>query len=161
MSIAPNSCGIIRADHTGFTVESLKDSVDFWTRGLDFTHLYTNDYECSDFLDNVVGVKGASVTLAMVEAPGGQLIELLEYHSPEDRQSMQPRSCDVGSVHMAFTVTDVDDLLERIEGADGWHRLGITQTVAEGERQGLKIAYARGPDGVTLEFLQWPTPVKS
>ncbi len=161
MSIAPSSSGIIRADHTGFTVESLNDSLDFWTRVLGFTHLYTNYYECSEFLENVVGVKGASVTLAMVEAPGGHLIELLEYHTPDDRQSVQPRSCDVGSVHLAFTVTDVDTLLKRIEEEAGWHRLGVTQTVEEGERQGLKIAYARGPDGVTLEFLQWPTPATS
>ncbi|WP_166365664.1 VOC family protein [Pseudomonas akapageensis] len=159
MSNTLRSSGIFRADHTGFTVASLADSLHFWTEVLGFKHLYTSEYGSGEFLDNLVGVKGASLTLAMVEAPGGHLVELLEYHNPDDREWMQPRSCDVGSVHLAFTVSDLDGLLNRVEAA-GWHRLGAPQTVESGERAGLKLAYARGPDGVTLESLQWPTPLQ-
>lgn len=146
---------IVKADHTGFTVQSIEESLPFWTTVMGFKHLYTNSYESGEFLDNVVGVASASVTLAMVEAPGGHQIELLQYHTPEDRAVFKPRSCDIGSVHLAFNVVDIDALLERVEDA-GWHRLGRVQTVDEGERNGLRIAYVRGPDGVTLEFLQWP-----
>jgi hypothetical protein len=36
----------------------------------------------------------------------------------------------------------------------GWNPVGTPQAVAEGDRAGLRLAYVRGPDGVTLEFLQ-------
>ena len=89
--------------------------------------------------------------LAMVEGPG-HLIELLEYRAPDDRQVMKPRSCDVGSVHVAFYVENIDALLARI-GAMGWTALSKVQRVETGDRAGLRLVYVRGPDGVTLEFL--------
>jgi len=95
------------------------------------------------------------LTLAMVQAPGGHLIELLEYHAPADRQLIRPRACDVGSVHVAFMVDDLDAVLQRVEEA-GWPRLGEPQTVEGGVREGLRIVYVRSPDGVTVEFLQPP-----
>jgi catechol 2,3-dioxygenase-like lactoylglutathione lyase family enzyme len=146
---------LICADHTGFTVQSLEASLNFWVNVLGFKHLYTNTYEAGVFLDNVVGVEGASLTLAMIEAPGGHLIELLEYHSPDDIQVFKPRSCDVGAAHLAFTVKNIDGLLAKIESVGG-QRLGELQTVADGERKGLRLGYVRAPDGLTLEFLEWP-----
>jgi catechol 2,3-dioxygenase-like lactoylglutathione lyase family enzyme len=144
-----------RADHTGITVRSLKDALHFWVDVLGFRFVEQTHYENSVFLENVVGVPDADVTLAMVEGPDGHLVELLEYHAPADRIVMKPRACDVGSVHLAYMVDRLDDLLARVETA-GWGRLGEPQTVQGGARDGLKIVYVRGPDGVTLEFLQAP-----
>jgi catechol 2,3-dioxygenase-like lactoylglutathione lyase family enzyme len=127
----------------------------FWVEVLGFRLVTRNHYPASEFLDNVVGVPGAELTLAMVEAPGGHLIELLEYSAPEDRQLFKPRACDVGSVHLAFLIDDIDALLPRVEEA-GWLRLGEPQTVQGGNRDGLRLVYVRGPDGVTVEFLQPP-----
>src|SRR5882724_6047995 len=90
---------ITRCDHTGFTVSSLQDALHFWVDVLGFRLISKDTFGPGSFLDNLVGVKGAGLSLAMVEAPG-HLIELLEYHSPADRQTMKPRSCDVGSVHI-------------------------------------------------------------
>jgi hypothetical protein len=84
----------------------------------------------------------------MVEGPG-HMIELLEYTSPPDRQTYKPRSSDVGSVHMGFYVENIDALL-------GWLPVGNVQAVESGERKGLRLIYVRGPDGVTIEFLQLP-----
>lgn len=155
MSRNDSTPGITRADHTGFTVSSLDVSLKFWVDVIGFRLVTKNHYPPSEFLDNVVGVPGAELTLAMVEAPGGHLIELLEYSAPDHREVFRPRSCDVGSVHLAFLVEDIDALLSRVEEA-GWQRLGQPQTVQGTRRDGLRIAYARGPDGVTIEFLQPP-----
>jgi catechol 2,3-dioxygenase-like lactoylglutathione lyase family enzyme len=155
MQASDTQPSITRADHTGFTVSSLDESLRFWVDVLGFRFVSRNHYPASEFLDNVVGVPGAELTLAMVEAPGGHLIELLEYSAPADRQVLKPRACDVGSVHLAFLIDDLDALLSRVERA-GWMRLGEPQTVQGGKRDGLRLAYARGPDGVTVEFLQPP-----
>lgn len=144
-----------RADHTGVTVVSLAESLRFWVDVLGFRFVSQTRYEPSVFLENVVGVPGADVTLAMVEGPDGHLVELLEYHAPAGRQVMMPRACDVGSMHLAYMVDDLDVLLAKVEAA-GWPRLGAPQTVRGGARDGLRIVYVRSPEGVTLEFLQAP-----
>src|SRR3954470_5717550 len=139
-------------DHTGITVSSLDEALSFWVSVMGFEHLYTWDFENSSFLEELVGVKAAAMRLAMVKGPG-HLIELLEYRSPDDRQVLKPRSCDVGSVHVAFYVANLDALLARL-GSVGWRALGKLQTVESGERAGLRLCYVRGPDGTTLEFLE-------
>lgn len=145
---------IKRIDHTGFTVSSLEDSLAFWVDVLGFTHLYTWTFETASFVEELVGVPGAALRIAMVEAPG-HLIELLEYSAPDDRRTYKPRSCDVGSVHLACYVENIDALLARVAKA-GWLAVGKTQTVESGEREGLRLIYVRGPDGVTIELLQLP-----
>jgi catechol 2,3-dioxygenase-like lactoylglutathione lyase family enzyme len=142
------------ADHTGFTVSSLEDSLAFWVDVLGFKHLYTWTFEPGPFVEELVGVAGAALQVAMVEGPG-HMIELLEYTSPADRRTYKPRSCDVGAVHVAFYVENIDTLLARIASV-GWLPVGDIQTVASGQRAGLRLAYVRGPDGVTIEFLQLP-----
>jgi catechol 2,3-dioxygenase-like lactoylglutathione lyase family enzyme len=139
-------------DHTGFTVSSLDDSLKFWVDVLGFRHLYTWTFDRGPFIEQLVGVPGAGMRLAMVEGPG-HMIELLEYTSPDDRQTFKPS--DVGSVHLAFYVENIDALLARLASV-GWLTVGNIQTVESGERQGLRLIYVRGPDGITLEFLQRP-----
>ena len=139
-------------DHTGITVSSLQRSLDFWVRVLGFQYLYTWEFENSPFIEDLVGVKGASMVLAMVQGYGHQ-IELIEYQSPADRTTLKPRSCDVGSVHIAMYVDDIDALIDRAEEA-GWHPVAPPPRIEGGDRHGWKLAYIRDPDGVTLELLQ-------
>jgi len=145
-----------RIDHTGFTVSSLEDSLAFWVDALGFKHLYTWTFETAPFIEEMVGVPGAALRLAMVEGPGHR-IELLEYTSPNDRQLYKPRSCDVGSVHLAFYVDNMDALLARVASL-GWLPVGNIQTVESGERAGLRLIYVRAPDGITIEFFELPRP---
>jgi len=144
---------IRRIDHTGITVARLDDHLGFWVGVFGFKHLYTTTFPNNPFIENVVGVSGAALRLAMLEAPG-HFIELLEYTAPDSRTTMKPRSCDVGSVHLAFEVDDLDGILARIKRW-GWNPVGTPQTVEEGDRAGLRLAYVRGPDGVTLELPQF------
>jgi catechol 2,3-dioxygenase-like lactoylglutathione lyase family enzyme len=141
-------------DHTGITVSSLDEALSFWSGVMGFEHLYTWDFEQSSFLEELVGVQRAAARIAMVRAPG-HLVELLEYRSPGDRKIMKPRSCDVGSVHLAFRVENIDALLVRIAEA-GWKALSRVQRVEAGERTGLRLVYVRAPDGMTLELLEQP-----
>ncbi len=145
---------IKRIDHTGITVSSLDDSLKFWVDTMGFKHLYTWTFENGPFIEQLVGVPGAAMRLAMIEAPG-HMIELLEYTAPDDRKFYKPRSSDVGSVHVAFYVENIDALLAHIARV-GWLPVADVQTVKSGERKGLRLIYVKGPDGVTLEFLQLP-----
>ena len=143
---------ISKVDHTGITVASLKDALDFWVGVLGFQYLYTWKFEKSSFIENLVGVEGAELSIAMVEGYGHR-VELLEYQAPADRKILRPRSCDVGSVHVALYVDDMDAALSRASEA-GWTAVAAPQTVEGGERDGMRLIYLRGPDGVTVEFMQ-------
>jgi catechol 2,3-dioxygenase-like lactoylglutathione lyase family enzyme len=155
VSDAPGSkptVAISKLDHTGVTVSSLKDALDFWVEVLGFQHLYTWKFENTPFIENLVGVKGTEMSVAMVEGYGHK-VELLEYQAPADRKIIKPRSCDVGSVHVAFYIDDMDSALARVAEA-GWMPVAEPQTVEGGERDGMRLIYLRGPDGVTIEFMQ-------
>jgi catechol 2,3-dioxygenase-like lactoylglutathione lyase family enzyme len=144
---------ISSVDHTGITVSSLEEALDFWVNVLGFQHLYTWNFENTPFIEKLVGVPGTVMSVAMVEGYGHR-IELLEYQAPADRKVIKPRSCDVGSVHIGLYVKGMDAAaLARVAEA-GWMPVAEPQTVEGGERKGMRLIYLRGPDGVTIEFMQ-------
>jgi len=141
---------VLRTEHTGLTVSSLDAALEFWCGVMGFELGVRKDLGSGTLVENIVGVPGADMQIATIVAPGGHRIELLEYRAPADRKIYQPRSCDVGSVHLTFAVTDLDEMLARVEAAR-WRRLGIPQTLATGTR----VVYVRGPEGHTMEFMQF------
>jgi catechol 2,3-dioxygenase-like lactoylglutathione lyase family enzyme len=145
---------IIAADHTGITVSNLERSLEFWQNvlGFEFSH---RAHQTSEMASEITGVLGAEIKLAVVKAPGGHKIELLEYLAPPDRKHVDLRPCDVGSVHVALTVDDLDAILQKI-AASGWKAAGKPQTLRSGPNAGKRVVYVRDPDGTTIEFMQGP-----
>ena len=146
---------IIGADHTGITVSNLERSLEFWQNvlGFEFSH---RAHQTSEMASEITGVAGAEIKLAVVKAPGGHKIELLEYLAPPDRKHVNLRPCDVGSVHVAFTVDKLDAILEKI-AASGWKAAGKPQTLKTGPNAGKRVVYVRDPDGTTIEFMELPS----
>lgn len=144
---------IIAADHTGITVSNLERSLAFWRDVLGF-ELSHRAHQTGDLASEITGVPGAEISLAVLKAPGHK-IELLEYHAPPDRKRVDLRPCDVGSVHVALTVDNLDAVLSAIT-ASGWSAAGQPQTLKTGPNAGRRVVYVRDPDGTTLEFMQPP-----
>ncbi len=145
---------IIAADHTGFTVANLERSLSFWRDVLGF-ELSHRAHHTGELASEVTGVPGAEILIAVLKAPGHR-IELLEYLAPPDRKRIAPRPCDVGSVHVALTVDDLDAILKVI-AASGWEPAGKPQTLTTGPNAGKRVAYVRDPDGTTIELMQRPS----
>lgn len=146
---------ILAADHTGITVSSLERSLAFWrdVLGFEFSH---RSHQTGKMAEEITGVTGAEIKLAVVKAPGGHKIELLEYLAPPDRKRDDTRPCDVGSVHVALLVDDLDAVLNAIAVA-GWNAAGKPQTLKMGPNAGKRVIYIRDPDGTTIEFMQPPS----
>jgi catechol 2,3-dioxygenase-like lactoylglutathione lyase family enzyme len=142
---------IIATDHTGITVSNLERSLAFWRDVLGF-ELSHRAHQTGELAEEITGVPGAEISLAVLKAPGHK-IELLEYLAPKDRKRIDVRPCDVGSVHVAFTVENLDDILNTI-AASGWRTAGKPQTLRSGPNTGKRVIYVRDPDGTTLEFMQ-------
>jgi catechol 2,3-dioxygenase-like lactoylglutathione lyase family enzyme len=145
---------IVSADHTGITVSNLERSLAFWrdVLGFEFSH---SAHQRGEMAEQITGVKGAELKLAVLKTPSGHKIELLEYLAPADRKSANLRPCDVGSVHVALLVHDLDAVLERI-AAFGWNAAGKPQTLTKGPNAGKRVVYVRDPDGTTIEFMEPP-----
>ncbi len=147
---------IIAADHTGITVSNLERSLAFWRDVLGF-ELSHRAHQTGELAEQITGVPGAEILIAVVRAPGHK-IELLEYRAPADRQQVHPRPCDVGSIHIALTVDNLDAVLETI-AASGWKTAGTPQTLTTGPNAGKRVIYVRDPDGTTIELMQPPPTV--
>jgi catechol 2,3-dioxygenase-like lactoylglutathione lyase family enzyme len=151
MSTAPFR--IIAADHTGVTVANLERSLAFWRDVLGF-ELSHRAHHRGDLASEVTGVPDAEISLAVLKAYRHK-IELLEYRAPSDRKHVDLRPCDVGSVHVALTVDNLDAVLSAI-AASGWKAAGKPQTLKSGPNAGKRVVYVRDPDGTTIEFMQPP-----
>src|SRR4030095_6846549 len=104
----------------------------------------------------ITGVAGAEIKLAVLKAPGGHKIELLQYLAPPDQKNnVDLRPCDVGSVHVALLVDDLDVVLKSIVASD-WKAAGEPQTLKSGPNAGKRVVYVRDPDGIKIELMQPP-----
>jgi catechol 2,3-dioxygenase-like lactoylglutathione lyase family enzyme len=144
---------IIAADHTGITVTNLERSVAFWQDVLGF-ELSHRARHTGDLASEVTGVPGAEISIAVLKGYGHK-IELLEYLAPANRKNVDPRPCDVGSVHVALMVDNLDAVLSTI-AASGWRAAGEPQTLNTGPNTGKRVVYVRDPDGTTIELMQPP-----
>lgn len=142
---------IVAADHTGITVSDLERSLAFWRDVLGF-ELSHRAHQKGELAEKITGVRGAEILIAVVKAPGHK-IELLEYRAPADRKKLDARPCDVGSVHVALVVDDLEAVLKSI-AASGWQAAGEPQTLTVGPNAGKRVIYVRDPDGTTIEFMQ-------
>jgi glyoxylase I family protein len=147
---------VLSADHTGITVSNLERSLAFWrdVLGFEFSH---STHQKGEMAEQITGVKGAELKLAVVKAPDGHKIELLEYLAPVNRKKDNTlRPCDVGHVHVALTVVNLDSLLEKIT-ASAWKAAGKPQPLTSGPNAGKRVIYVRDPDGTTIEFMELPS----
>ena len=147
---------IIAADHTGITVSNLERSLAFWrdVLGFEFSH---SAHQKGERPEQITGVKGADLKLAVLKTSTGHKIELLEYYAPADRKRVDLRPCDVGHVHVALIVDNLDAVLQKI-AASGWKAAGKPQMLTHGPNAGKRVVYVRDPDGTTIEFMQMPAP---
>ena len=150
-----DECRVLSADHTGITVSNLERSLAFWRDVLGFEFSHTA-HQKGELAEEITGVKGAELKLAVLKTPGGHKIELLEYLAPADRKRAPLRPCDIGFMHVALLVEDLNAALDRI-AVSGWKTAGQPQILTKGPNAGKRVVYVRDPDGTTIELMQVPT----
>lgn len=147
MSIAPN--GI---QHIGVPVKDLQRSLDFYKAVFDIEPEFTHTAD-GEKLSRGVGVPDAKLTLAFLQL-GNTYLELLEYDTP--REEIYGRmNCDVGAVHICFTVDDIDSSYQELRDM-GVEFYSEPIFIADGPLKGYQFCYFKDPDGLTLELFQIP-----
>ncbi len=143
--------------HAGFTVSDLDRSV-AWYRdilGLELIRRQRND---NDYSRRIVGMADAVLELAFLgfpagsPAPSGQILELVQYLSPEGR-TPDLSTKDVGVGHLALSVDDLAAEYARLRGRGAqFHNPPVE--IDEGHNRGGWACYLLDPDGITIELIQ-------
>lgn len=138
--------------HSGLTVADLDDALVLWCSGLGFVleRTFTLDV---DVTAATTGVRGAVIRAATL-ALGPHRVELLQYDPPRQLESAGSPA-QVGTVHIALTVSDLDRVLELCAG-HGWRPVGTPHRMTAGARAGTRIIYLEGALGGFLELIAPP-----
>ncbi|MBD7936327.1 MULTISPECIES: VOC family protein [Cytobacillus] len=107
-------------DHTGIVVPNLREAVTFFTEVLNFEVLFQAQpmkFE-DDRLKQSFGVhEKAFVEGAAFLQYGGKKIELVQWTDPE--QNSGPKPADIGTAHLAISVTDLKKAYTYFENTPG------------------------------------------
>lgn len=99
-----------------------------------------------------MGVEGkAGYRCVLIKTPAG-LIEMFDYDHPSEGRVADLPSNSIGKLHLAFTVENVDEEVEKLKAHGirfyGEPRMDVLDTGK------IKWVYFRDPNGITLEFVQ-------
>ena len=131
--------------HTGITVSDLERSVRFYER-FGYREIERTE-ESGEEVERGVGVAGADLKVAMMEAPNNKL-ELIQYAAPEGGPAPHPNN-GIGAAHVCIEVEDVDAAVAELreQGVEF-----LTDPITH--ESGIRWVYAKDPDGITAELLQ-------
>ena len=145
----------IGVHHVGMTVADLDAALRFWR---DFLGLEPRWQTVLDrpYLGRQVGYPGVRIKVAIIDLPGSNVIELLEYQV-DDKAKNPEATANPGNVHLCLAVEDADAVWERAvaAGARPVDPNGPGD-VDGGPNRGARTAYLRVHDGITVELLQSP-----
>lgn len=146
----------ITVNHTGITVKDL-DRSEAMFRDLFGFETFSRAPRDPAIISAVTGVPDIGVEIAYMRN-GATSIELLCYSVPDGCEDYRPRPCDLGSLHMAVNVTEMDEMLEK---ARAWplDQVGEVVVIDQGPNTGSRIVYMRTPEeGLIIEIIEKKTP---
>jgi catechol 2,3-dioxygenase-like lactoylglutathione lyase family enzyme len=144
---------VLSFNHTAFTVSDLDAVIPFFRDLLGF-ELTSRAPRDGRLIARMTAIAGVEIEIAYVNGPGHR-IELIQYKAPPDREVVVPRLCDSGAAHVALNVDGIEALVAASE-AYGFSTVGEIITIDAGPNRGSKAVYLRGPDGITVEYIEKP-----
>lgn len=136
--------------HASITVSDIQRSIEFYRDILGLELMFTRE-SSSEKLSKSLGVENAHLKIAMFKA-GDDFLELIEYSNPKcDPKLLRP--CDVGSMHVAFQVSDIAALESKLE-KHGYKFNAPPSFIQDGPMKGWLWAYFKDPDGAQLELVE-------
>jgi catechol 2,3-dioxygenase-like lactoylglutathione lyase family enzyme len=143
------NAGVTNFVHVGLVVEDLDETVRFLTLlGFDCGEpgLFSGEW-----IDRIIGLENATVETVMARAPdGSDVFEVVRFRSPSaGAAEPAPAANRPGLRHIAFTVDDVHDVVDRVREA-GWDTVG---EIVDYENMFL-LCYVRGPEGLIVELAE-------
>lgn len=145
---------IKKIDHINIVVSDLQNAKTFFLN-FGFREVASSPLS-GEQLSIVTGIPDIKAEFIALSLPGSNTnIELIEYFSPAGgRDPETSKANQLGFRHMAFAVEDIEAEVKRLK-ADG---VVFKSDIQVWEKTGKKLVYFYGPDGILLEFAQYPKP---
>ena len=141
---------IKRMDNVGIIVDDLAAAIAFFRElGLELEGQQPVE---GRWVDQVIGLEGVRVDIAMMRTPDGHgRLELSKFHTPA-AISAEPKHAPVNTLgirRIMFAVEDIDDVIARLlaRGAE------LVGEVAQYEDK-YRLCYVRGPEGILIALAQ-------
>ena len=158
----------VRLSHSGISVSDIDRSTDFYVKALGFQQGSTRGGgpEYSD----LTGLPDSEFINRFL-VKDGVTIELVQFIRPEPSPDVIPKPFNkFGLTHLSFRVSDVDEVVARIEEHGGSvlenavyeGNIEAPTEAAEGGKENVwhegrsKIIFCLDPDGVRVELMQLP-----
>ena len=141
--------------HAGITVKDMDVSLPFYRDGLGLEEAFDRVLD-ADYLREVLQLPLSSLRAVYLHIPQGGYVELLEYRGLE-RLSAASRPCDFGAGHLCFYVTDIDEMVSRLQAMGYQTRSDEPVDITAGPNAGARSIYALDPDGYPIELFQRPS----
>ena len=93
--------------HTGIVVQDLNKVLNFFTKLLRFK-IKKKMNEKGSYIDNILGLKNVNITTVKIEAPDGNLIELLKFKNFRSKKNWNGKIYSTGLTHISMTVKNLE-----------------------------------------------------
>ena len=152
--------GLVGGDHIGVTVPDLDEAEDFLVGVLGARHIYTLAGKSGrsgdeEWMLRQIGVHPRTTIreVRFYRLGAGLNIETFKY-DPADGQAPWPRNSDLGAIHLALYVEDMDAAVAYLKdkGVDVMGEPVTSAQAAEGQRW----QYFRAPFGMQFELVSYP-----
>lgn len=146
----------IRFVHTNIIARDWKSLARFYIDVFGCEPVYPERDLSGDWIDKLTKINGAKIRGIHLRLPGyqdGPTLEIFQYNRFSPREN-DPLINDQGLGHIAFHVTDVEAVLNKLLAAGG-EKYG---ELVEKDIRGLgviKVIYAKDPEGNIIEIQNW------
>ncbi len=131
-------------NHSSITVKNLEKSLKFYKKYLGLKKV--NEFDITIKAEGLL--KGIIIKAVFLRA-GDDAIELIEYQNKEPDKSNDLNSWDIGSQHIAFSVTGVEEFYNTFKD-----EINFLSAPIHSKAEGLDVTwtYLKDPDGAIIEL---------
>lgn len=139
---------MIGIDHAGVVVRDREAAIQFYRDMLGLS--VEREYERTGAgIEAVVGLKRAHLRSAMMKAPDGFRLELIEYVCPSPTDQATSARNAIAASHVAFRVTGIQGLFLQLAAAGVRHLSPPVELTP-----GRLVCYLCDPDGNWIELIE-------
>jgi len=127
--------------------------MEFWIENLGFKETRRME-ESGPTTETILQLRSVVLTTVKLSDSLGNVVELLKFHSHEDKPQWSGHVYSTGLTHIALSVVDLEEEYRRLS-ASGVTFFDKPQTSVDGK---VKSIYCSGPEGLLLELVEEITP---
>ncbi len=131
--------------HTGLSVTDMERSLELYRDILGMEVEWDLTIKDIPAFGTIIGLPGVEERIVMMKLNNCR-IELFQFYEPKGKKT-ERRQCDIGYMHVAFVVDELDDICRKLEEKD-------IEFYSKAEDLGtFSVIFFKGFDGETIELM--------